>query len=397
LPELSHLRSGEDFLILTYIDNILVLGRTADVAAQVSSLISSRAALAGVRLDNHLPCRPWGWTPPPTQRFEFLGESFDLSERTVSQAAKTNDKLHVVDLRRLSAGAQPTRRQLAAVVGLCMFASACGAAQASMYRRFPALRFYARQVSSPKGATVDWDGLCDPLPASASACFGEWIEELRANAPAALSLPASPRPATDVIFVDASEQGWAAVHIDVATGVARVVYSKWSSMDRAEWDLSSSVAAEPLAMRFALCRFITPSASSSVVVYTDHKPIVDALRSSCAKTYSYWRLQRLVSSLAPTQISIFHISGVSNPADGFTRGDPSSVDVEAGSPWCTTFDNAVQHHHARESEELAVAPAPVSEWAATSSCPFRVLPYPRRLQSSRVTGLREVRPRLCCA
>jgi hypothetical protein len=69
----------------------------------------------------------------------------------------------------------------------------------------------------------------------------------------------------------------------------------------------------------------------------------------------------------PCHKAIRHIKGLTNPADAFTRGDPSVVDVHAGSPWFSIF--AMQLDHLRQGDTRSQAiEGTAAEWSATCSC-----------------------------
>ncbi len=93
--------------ILTYIDNILILAKTKADVEYIRSLIISRAASIGAVFN------PEGLTDTPSQRFEILGEAFDLFTPvpTVSLSSKTINKLAMLD--EGFTGQAMTRRQLA--------------------------------------------------------------------------------------------------------------------------------------------------------------------------------------------------------------------------------------------------------------------------------------------
>ena len=114
------------------------------------------------------------------------------------------------------------------------------------------------------------------------------------------------RPA-DIIFTDACVDAWGAIH-SRADGSIHVVASRWTPADHAAWNLSSSVASEPLAISRALCRLVAPATTASVIIYTDHEPLTAAVTADCskAKAYSYWVLQISLRGLAiPCSIRTF--------------------------------------------------------------------------------------------
>ena len=91
--------AGRDYIVLSYVDNILVIGSTAEITTMISRNIIGRCTDAGLRLNEHHPPLAASWTPPPSQQFEFLGELVDLAAGTVAQSEKTHHKVELVDLK----------------------------------------------------------------------------------------------------------------------------------------------------------------------------------------------------------------------------------------------------------------------------------------------------------
>ena len=130
------------------------------------------------------------------------------------------------------------------------------------------------------------------MSAGIAAGYRSWIAELIENKPRPI-LKNTVLDVTDILFTEASSSRWGAIHVEAATGILRVHSREWSANDRAQWDLSSSVASEPLAseplaIANALYVCVTPDPGRHIRVYTDHQPIVDALSSDCSKGYAYW-------------------------------------------------------------------------------------------------------------
>ena len=119
--------------------------------------------------------RPWHSRPcccrrcctQPSQQFEFLGEAFSLIDPTptVSHFSKTLRKLSLLDEDSLFVGVPLTKRQLAAVVGLTLFASGSGLEHNDIYKRYHALRFYREQLSFSRSgrALHGWDEPIGPI------------------------------------------------------------------------------------------------------------------------------------------------------------------------------------------------------------------------------------------
>ncbi|PHR94983.1 MAG: hypothetical protein COA68_17750 [Oceanobacter sp.] len=349
--------------IMTYIDNILVLGASAAAVRAATAAILERAQQWGAIFNEE--------DAEPTQQFEFLGESFDLSgeQPMTTLSKKTLDKLNSI---RPLAASPMTRRELAALVGLCLFADGSGLPANNIYLHYSALRFYREQMTVPRDADRHtWDRHIGVIPPNVLADFDAWLERLRSNIPRTVYSPSDPKPPTDILFVDASEIGWGAIHIDVATGTARPYSADWTSTERDKFNLGSSVAAEPLGITNAICRCISAGTHRRVVIYTDHDPIVGALNASCAKAYTYWRLQKLTRSLPNTSVEVRHIPGVINPADAFSRGIGNCGDER----WRIIMAQATKHHddHEEDGEHGTDTSHAAPEWRATARNPYRGL------------------------
>jgi len=371
--DVSHLfprlRVGVDYVILTYIDNILVLGITENITRQVTSAIIERSLIAGLRFNEHHPPLSPTWCPEPSQKFEFLGEHVDLTTGSVSQSQKTLHKVLLVDINT-----HMTKRQLAAVIGLFLFASSCCGTRNDRHHFFHALRFYRQNVQWQHGCEPQWDTPISTMSDVVLKNFQEWQRHLMFNTP--LPTPAnspSPQP-TDLLFVDASVERWAAVHIP-SNAPLRIHSGDWSAADHREWKLESSVCSEPLGIRRALCKAITPSPKTCVMVYTDHSGVVDAVAAPCAICYSYWKLQSFLASF-PARVLLRHIPGVSNPADSFTRG-PVDLSLEHDPTWQALVGKAQLHHadaqHAIDDGEDGVTATATAEWLDTARNPWRDL------------------------
>ena len=360
--------STADVRVLSYIDNICIPGRTAGAEEAIRQKILQRASEYGAVFN------PDGLTDPPAQTFEYLGDAFDLralggSVLLVQASTKTLGKLKSIDL---GTGIPAwTRRQVAAVVGLCLFAAGSGLAGNQIHRRHHELRYYREAVSFGKGQT--WDSLAPPMSAGIAAGYPSWIAELIENKPRPI-LRNTVLDVTDILFTDASSSRWGAIHVEAATGIIRVYSREWSANDRAQWDLASS--SEPSAIANALCVCVTPDPGRHIRVYTDHQPIVDALSSDCSKGYAYWRLQSLVRSL-PCEVSVRYIPGQTNPADSFSRGEVNEYDLR----WRIVLAEAWRRHSGSTLDAQSTGGTRVKgedgtvpcEWAATARNPQREL------------------------
>ena len=351
--------------IITYVDNILILAPTAQEAERVRKIIRGRAKLIGAIFNPD--------EEGPSRRFEFLGEAFDLTGEAVSVSVsrKTIKKLNLLDEDKLFEAAM-TKRQLAAVVGLALFASGSGLARNDIFLHFHALRFYREQLSFSNGRMISlWDDPISPAPTQVRQCFTEWLSQLKRNVPRQIT-PSTPDDDShaDILFTDACETGWGAIHCR-PDGSIRVIAQQWSPEDHEAWDLSSAVSSEPLAVANAMLRCITPALSKRVIAYTDHLPIVYAVEADCARAYAYWRLQQTLRRI-PVPCSVRFVPGSANPADSFSRGGDLSHDS-----WTHVLCEALEYHRSTQGhlEKAEDGEHGVSqpEWLATARNPSRAL------------------------
>ena len=218
-----------------------------------------------------------------------------------------------------------------------------------------------------------WDEPVSEISDEARDSFIFWLSQLKLNQPRFLSKTGYHDEASaDIIFTDACESGWGALHFR-PDGSVRVIAHDWSSDEKAAWDLSSSVTSEPLAIRNALCMLITPSLATRAIVYTDHEPIIFAVEADCARAYAYWVLQRFLRSF-PVPCSIRHIPGIDNPADAFSRGEDLT---QVPDVWYALLGDALHFHQATQHQletqgdgEYGVSQP---EWLHTARNPYRSL------------------------
>jgi hypothetical protein len=121
------------------------------------------------------------------------------------------------------------------------------------------------------------------------------------------------------IYVDASIDGWGAISFTPEGGVMKLS-ERWTSEDWHAWNLSSSVAAEPLAMRKAVARLVT-GGMKHVVIHTDHIPLYWAFQKGFARAWSYSKTIEFLQNYG-TQFTIQYVEGPRNPADVLSRHFP---------------------------------------------------------------------------
>ena len=326
--------------IISYLDNILILGKDTNQVKQARQIIVDNADATGAIFNSE------GLIDEPSQLFTFLGEDFDLTNEVVTSqtSKKTIDKLNALDIDALFAEPQlepMSKRQLAAVVGLCLFAAGSGLDRNNIHEKFHALRHYSDQTAGQAPHLIDWDSPCSQPSTLALSSFRSWITELRSNTPRALhSDTDEPNTPQVILYVDASEERWSYVLWNREDASIRSYAKPWTMDDKTRWNLASSVSSEPLGARRSLCHAIIPGTVRTVHLYTDHSPLIHTVPSACARTYTYWKLQALCREFGAlgTTITLRHIPGTINPADPGSRGI-SKTNAE----WNALLTDAKQH------------------------------------------------------
>ncbi|CUG85049.1 Hypothetical protein, putative [Bodo saltans] len=226
--------------IFCYIDNILISGDDKAEVAAAAAEVRRRCDKVGIQL-NALPSEP-------TTKIEFLGEVYDTSADSPQHWTRTNTDKTLAKLRAarqaITTGKFSCRRA-AAVFGALLFASRVAGGPLAQY--FNALRYLRSLAAAADGC---WNRLAPPLTKSAYDEILTWLDSALKNEPYPLKAVETQLPATKTIYVDASATGWGA-HV-ITEAASYTTGARWSPADHMRWNLRSSVAAEPLALRRSL-------------------------------------------------------------------------------------------------------------------------------------------------
>jgi hypothetical protein len=207
-----------------------------------------------------------------------------------------------------------SNRRAAAIYGIAFFGSrVLGSPPAYA---FSALRVYRETIAN----TSDWSAAAPRITGVARAELEGWLRILRCNHQVALgtSVPADDAPVDVEIFSDASAWGWGTTALRNGMPVQHA--APWSPTERARWDCSSSVAAEPLALVRSAAAVVRPG-DRLVRIHTDHLPMVHAFRRGYGKAFAYNSAIVALMQLFPaTQFLVVFVPGAANPADRLSRG-----------------------------------------------------------------------------
>jgi hypothetical protein len=292
----------------------------------------------------------------------FLGEVYtwdnERKERTIRNSMKTVAKLRVALRKEVH-----TFRTFVALISLVLYAmhtTGCNPASA-----FHILRAYRGAAAAVNLSGGDWDSLLPFVSRAARDQLTQIGRELTANEAVRISSPHSPTydedDYSDVIYTDASANGWAALHKRTECGTVTLYQQMWTndlSGMRSQatqegasdlWVAKFSAHAEPGAV-LTILRHLESKGRLGPrrAVVTDHFPIEHAQRGTNGfggigrgqtlnrlYEYAYSRTatvqqersqhQQQPSTSTSTvggetpQTTFFFIAGVLNPADEASR------------------------------------------------------------------------------
>lgn len=294
-----------------YIDNVLFTSDDRDAVIKHGETFVARCAHAGVTLND----AEKDVASRVEQEFDFLGEHYNTTGAedtwTRKNTSKTVTKLRAASL---AVTTRYTWRQLAAFAGLLLFASSI--TDTCPAQHFTFLTYYRQAMAA---GDKKWNA---PIPLSlrsdaADNDLAQWLQDATLN-------NAQPLRDNDdapqlTMWVDASRAGWGALVQD-ASGAFRSIGAPWSDADHARWNLSSSVASEPLALRRAILACANNN-TTVIQAFTDHKPLTYAAQAGYAKAFAYNDTLLTIRSIFPKlRLRLAYIEGQLNTiADGISR------------------------------------------------------------------------------
>jgi len=303
-----------------FVDNIAFFGSEGSTTADMQSF-KERANSCGA-LINH---EDNGYR----KVYDFLGEHYDHGQKTRALTEKAAMKMHtiieVVDAISTKGG-KTKCRQVMAIIGSLMYAANVLDIRISEYQY--ALRAYTR-IAVEASTIGEWDFSCI-LESISCGELRAWAAVAAKNIPVHVvsgqRTPTCPdeNVATTTLWVDASRWGWGAIIAEPGKTLRRIS-TAWTVQDEEAaaatgGHLASSVTAEPMALRKALCA-VTPHLAtreenrwSNVTPYNDAFRLVEDFRGP------------------GIDVAVGFVPGIANPADPLSRGKPPLLNVSKIGP-----------------------------------------------------------------
>jgi len=293
------------------VDNIIFFGQDKELETTASVFIKRCNDVGAILKDQTIEVKT---------SYDFLGEAYDHVAKTRALTTKTREKAaYVHELLKCAATSRLwTTHQILAIVGLLLYCA--GTLRISVASFHFAMRFHALVAATDLKQK-------HAMPTAVQNQFIQWAGIAAANIPVAV-WQETPEPDLH-IFVDASATGWGAISITPNGTISRSS-GTWTTDDWKSWNLHSSVAAEPLAVRRAVC-LLVPSKMKHVVIHTDHLPLFWAAQKGFGKAYAYSSTLAFLAAL-PTRFSFKFIEGADNPADALSRATPPLLPVTSIGP-----------------------------------------------------------------
>jgi hypothetical protein len=295
----------------TCVDNVLFCSSKQLLPSLGQSFIDRSRAVGAIIKDPEITI---------IEEYDFCGEHYDHQKKTRRLTTKTRDKaVYVVSVLRNKT--VMTSRQWLAIFGLLQYAGGTLAIHIAKYHH--AMRFMASLASRQLDAKVS-------APPHVYETLLPWASIAATNDAVPVHTP--DRTAQLTIYTDASASGWGAWAVN-AEGSIRTLSARWTSKERAQWDLNSSVAAEPLAIRNAVACLVSARCHEHAAIYTDHLPLVFAAAKTVGKTLAYSEALAFLDTYAPhTTFSIAFVEGIINPADTLSRNFAPLLQVTSIGP-----------------------------------------------------------------
>lgn len=262
--------------------------------------------------------------------YDFLGEHYFYEDghAMVTHTAKHKEKLTRA-IALLDQAEAPTLRKLTALLSLIFYMS--HTVNISLSELYPAMYTYRSLFGLARSS--DWDAPLPYLAPSFSAHIREAANRVM-NTDAVPCVGCLPKPPPEAIIVsDASASGWAAL-IHLRAEPTKVYCASEAFVP----PQPHSANAEPNAIAALLRKCSLLADVRSMVVYTDHRPIVDTQSrqdgyGGYAKGFALNGLHKMIK-VQRRVVDFRFVGGTANPADAPSRGQLGAFRVEETSMSC---------------------------------------------------------------
>ncbi len=188
------------------------------------------------------------------KELDVLGEHFDRTNQTRACTVASIEKLQaakaLVDYQD-SVGLI-SRRNVAAIYGITLYATRVLDVSPAAY--FNAMLAFRRLASTT--SPTAWDETAPRLPPLARDELRAWCDKLLTNTPVPLSTPHDTTASQTTVFTDASAYGYGAVVL-YPDGTSKTISHQWTAAEHQQYDLHSSVVAEPRAVQLLMAELFS--------------------------------------------------------------------------------------------------------------------------------------------
>ena len=312
--------------VAKFVDNVAFFGSYEATSTDMLTF-KKRAADCGAIINDE--------NNSPRKKYEFLGESYDHELKTRCLTQKTTEKVERCWQLTKQSGKMTCRRALA-IIGTLQYAAEILNVDIAQYPQMIATH---TSISCEAAKLNSWDHKVH-VSDKAMLEIHRVAAICKKNEPVAV-MAGYLREHGDIettLWVDASMWGWGAVIMSKGYPV-KFISQQWSEADHEEamqqgGTLSSSVTAEPMAIRRALCS-TTIAPGSTIELFSDHSGFVSAAvpRNGKRRNYgfctSYDAALTLLADLehAGVSVRVSFVAGAANPADALSRGKPPILHV----------------------------------------------------------------------
>lgn len=319
---------------LSYIDNVIFVGRRADIVADFN-VFAERVRIAGIQFNEE-------WSDVGDlikSRGDWCGVALDFEERTVALTDKVMSKIRFSSARERSW----TFRNFAAHMGALFYSM--NILEVNVAEYFTLMRYVSTIGRMMQEDDSLWDkpmNLFMTMSPAAVREFGHWNQLCLANRPRRVTKTV-PNDVEWVITTDASAYGYGYIAINRLTGAVLSHGEPWSPaiVNKYGDNLRKSNYSEPMGIVSAACRVLTGCCPTSVLFMTDNTCAKFSFDKGYSISYlineAIYRLRKAFPP--PFRFFFSHVPGKDNIADRLSRGggmadEPETVvDAEMMMRW----------------------------------------------------------------